>query len=108
MATKQESAKTVRVKTGEELARDAEMAAKLPQKVAEQGDPAMEEMVTIRLAVDPAHPRDNEVTVGLNGRFWKIQRGHTVQVPAAVGEILAHSERQTAAAMASINGAAQG
>lgn len=66
------------------------------------------ETVALRLPLNPANPKDTEVTVGLNGRFWKIQRGHTVQVPAAVGEILAHSERQTAAAMAYINGAAQG
>lgn len=65
-------------------------------------------MVALRLPLNPANPKDTEVTVGLNGRFWKIQRGHTVTVPAAVSEILAHSERQTAAAMAYINGAAQG
>lgn len=66
------------------------------------------ETVALRLPLNSANPKDTEVTVGLNGRFWKIQRGHTVQVPAAVSEILAHSERQTAAAMAYINGAAQG
>lgn len=82
------------------------LAGLAPVPVAEPGDENMQP-VELRLPLNPANPKDNEVTVGLNGRFWKIQRGHTVQVPRAVSEILANSERQTAAAMAYIRSAAQ-
>lgn len=53
---------------------------------------AMKEKVTIRL---PRATGDEaqEVTVGINGIFYKIQRGKNVEVPKAVAEILENSER---------------
>ena len=42
---------------------------------------------------------DAEVVVGLNGRFYKIRRGVTVEVPRAVALILQQSEEQDAATL---------
>jgi len=66
---------------------------------AEEGDPNMTEKVTMRLPVNRENPGDNEVVVGLNGRFYKIRRGVTVEVPKAVALILQQSEEQDAATL---------
>ena len=55
-------------------------------------DKAMKEKVTIRLPRDP-NEKQQEVTVGINGIFYKIQRGKSVEVPRAVAEILENSEK---------------
>ena len=68
-------------------------------RVAEEGDPNMTEKVKIRLPVNRENPGDNEVVVGLNGRFYKIRRGVTVEVPRAVALILQQSEEQDAATL---------
>lgn len=50
-----------------------------------------EPMVTIRL------PRDSEKGdrfVSLNGKVWRIQRGHNVQVPLSIAEIIENSAKQ--------------
>lgn len=78
--------------------REAEAAARAPARVAEDGDPNMA-LVSVRVPLNPAHPDDNTVTVGLNGKLWQIQRGKTVQVPKAVVEILEHAEAQQAATL---------
>ncbi len=36
---------------------------------------------------------EKEVFVGLNGEFFRIQRGVAVEVPAGVEEILEHAEQ---------------
>ena len=35
----------------------------------------------------------NFITVGFNGKVWKIKKGEDVYVPLAVAEIIANSER---------------
>ena len=41
----------------------------------------------------PRFGEENHVVVGLNGTRWQIMRGVEVDVPEAVGEILAAGER---------------
>lgn len=52
-----------------------------------------EERVTIKLFKDNKDYKD-DLTVGLNGKFYRIQRGVPVSVPKAVAEIIEHSEEQ--------------
>ena len=77
----------------------AQREAMAPARVAEEGDPNMTDKVTMRLPVNRENPGDNEVVVGLNGRFYKIKRGVTVEVPKAVALILQQSEEQDAATL---------
>lgn len=79
--------------------REAQREAMAPARVAEEGDPNMTEKVKMRLPVNRENPGDNEVVVGLNGRFYKIKRGVTVEVPKAVALILQQSEEQDAATL---------
>jgi len=51
------------------------------------------EKVTIRLFKDSDRYKD-DVTVGYNGKFYKIRRGVDVDVPRAVAEILRQSQEQ--------------
>ena len=73
-------------KDASEVVRAAEMAARAPAKVAEDGDPNMEAQ-EIFIPMNPASPEDTEITVGLNGKLYKIQRGVKTAVPKAVVEI---------------------
>lgn len=52
--------------------------------------PEQEEMVTIQLFKDNERYKD-DLTVGLNGTFYKIKRGIPVKVPKGVAEIIEHS-----------------
>lgn len=52
-----------------------------------------EKRVTVRLFKDNRKYK-NDVTVCLNGKFYKIQRGVSVEVPEAVAEILESSLKQ--------------
>lgn len=54
-------------KDASEVVRAAEMAARAPAKVAEDGDPNMEAQ-EIFIPMNPASPEDTEITVGLNGK----------------------------------------
>ena len=48
----------------------------------------------MRVQLPPArYGEANHVIVGLNGTRWQIMRGVAVEVPEAVGEILAAGER---------------
>ena len=94
-----ESAQAAGAGTGEDAVREAQREAMAPARVAEEGDPNMTEKVTMRLPVNRENPGDNEVVVGLNGRFYKIKRGVTVEVPKAVALILQQSEEQDAATL---------
>ena len=85
-----ESAQAAGAGTGEDAVREAQREAMAPARVAE---------VKIRLPVNRENPGDNEVVVGLNGRFYKIRRGVTVEVPRAVALILQQSEEQDAATL---------
>lgn len=52
-----------------------------------------EELVTIRLFKDSGKYKD-DVTVGINGTIWQIQRGKTVEVPRKVAKVLEDVELQ--------------
>ena len=62
-----------------------------------------EEMVAIRLFKD-ANKYSDDVTVCVNGRVWKIQRGVTVEVPKYVADVLERSQDQDAQTADLING----
>lgn len=49
--------------------------------------------VKIKLFKDN-HRYKDDVTVGVNGKFWRIKRGVEVEVPASVAEVLENSMRQ--------------
>lgn len=52
-----------------------------------------EKRVTVRLFKDNRKYK-NDVPVVLNGKFYKIQRGVSVEVPEAVAEIVENSLKQ--------------
>ena len=52
-----------------------------------------EEYVEIKLYKDN-HRYKDDVTVGLNGKFYRIKRGVKVMVPKGVAEILENSAKQ--------------
>ena len=54
---------------------------------------AEEETVTVHLFQDSGRYKD-DVFVGLNGKFYTIQRGVDVEVPVGVAEIIRHSMEQ--------------
>lgn len=54
--------------------------------------------VTIKIPIDPSNRSEDDITVGLNGKMFKIKRGIPVDVPKGVAEILEHSESQERAA----------
>lgn len=47
-----------------------------------------EKLVTIRIKKDDRNPGDNIVPVGINGRFWEIERGVATEVPTPVYDLL--------------------
>ena len=94
-------------KDASEVVRAAEMAARAPAKVTEDGDPNMEAQ-KIFIPMNPASPEDTEITVGLNGKLYKIQRGVKTAVPKAVVEIIQNSQTQAAKAMQYIASVANG
>ena len=49
-------------------------------------------LVTIHLFKDSGRYKE-DVTVGLNGKFWRIKRGVDVEVPWAVAELLRHTQK---------------
>lgn len=51
------------------------------------------DLVTVRLFKDSGRYAD-DVTVGVNGRIFKIQRGVEVKIPRYVAEVLEASDRQ--------------
>ena len=55
--------------------------------------------VTIKVPVDPSNRKEGDITVGLNGKMYKIKRGIPVEVPKGVAEILEHSEDSERAAL---------
>lgn len=69
-------------------------AAKKNQKKAK--DP-FSETVKIKL---PLIRGQGDVHVGVNGRFWQIQRGVSVDVPKPVYEVLQHQEEMELQAQA--------
>ncbi|MBP3703637.1 MAG: hypothetical protein J6I65_07595 [Lachnospiraceae bacterium] len=72
------------------------MAAKTENKNAGGGLlPDEIKMVKIKLFKDNKTYKD-DVTVGVNGVFYKVQRGVEVEVPDFVAEVIRNSERQDA------------
>lgn len=53
-----------------------------------------EKRVKMRLFKD-SERYSGDVTVCVNGVFYKIKRGEEVEVPASVAEVLEHSDKQT-------------
>lgn len=68
------------------------MATKKTTATAPEGK-VKEGYVVIKLFKDN-HMYKDDVTVGLNGKFWRIKRGVAVEVPEAVAEIIENSIRQ--------------
>lgn len=60
-------------------------------KLENAANPAKKDTVTIRLPLTKTERDD--VLVGLNGKMYQIQRGHSVEVPRGVAEILENSEQ---------------
>ena len=56
-----------------------------------------EERVTIELFKDNDKYRD-DLVVGVNGKYYQIQRGIPVSVPKSVAEVIANSKAQDSAA----------
>lgn len=54
----------------------------------------------VPLFIPDIEGEEPEVTIGYNGKHYKIRRGTEVMVPPGVHEIYMHSERQKAAARA--------
>lgn len=80
-------------------AKKSEEAAEVTAKAYDPTAP-----VKIKLFKDNGKYND-DVTVGWNGRFWQIQRGKEVEVPAGVAEIIEQSlaQRQEAAEFIAAN-----
>lgn len=57
----------------------------------------LEERVTIELFKDNDKYRD-DLVVGVNGKYYQIQRGIPVSVPRSVAEVIANSKAQDSAA----------
>ena len=62
-------------------------------KANEEDNKYWTEKVTIHLFKDSVKYKD-AVTVGVNGRFWQIERGVDVEVPRNVAEVLRQSQEQ--------------
>ena len=62
-------------------------------KANEEDNKYWTEKVTIHLFKDSGKYKD-AVTVGVNGRFWQIERGVDVEVPRNVAEVLRQSQEQ--------------
>lgn len=60
-------------------------------KLENAANPAKKDTVTVRLPLTKTERDD--VLVGLNGKMYQIKRGHSVEVPRGVAEILENSEQ---------------
>ncbi len=86
------------LKEKEEIeAQKKELESKLDKNPEELNlEPIPTKMVKIKLFKDGKDYKD-DVTVGVNGKFYKIQRGVEVKVPDFVAEVLENQERQDSA-----------
>lgn len=76
----------------------AEYQAQPAEKTKEKKtDRETEERVTIELFKDNDKYRD-DLVVGVNGKYYQIQRGIPVSVPKSVAEVIANSKAQDSAA----------
>lgn len=48
--------------------------------------------VKIKIPLDPLNKEDSMVPVGINGYFYYIKRGETVEVPETVADILTRAK----------------
>lgn len=64
-----------------------------PKKETKEESKSEGKKVTIRLFKDSGKYK-NDVLVGVNGKFWQIQRGVDVEVPDYVAEIIRQSIEQ--------------
>lgn len=72
---------------------EAEQKTKEKEKVTETIFPEEEERVTIKLFKDNKDYKD-DLTVVVNGKAYRIQRGVEVSVPKSVAEVIEHSATQ--------------
>ena len=72
---------------------EAEQKTKEKEKVPETIFPEEEERVTIKLFKDNKDYKD-DLTVVVNGKAYRIQRGVEVSVPKSVAEVIEHSATQ--------------
>lgn len=72
---------------------EAEQRTKEKEKVSETIFPEEEERVTIKLFKDNKDYKD-DLTVVVNGKAYRIQRGVSVNVPKSVAEVIEHSATQ--------------
>lgn len=63
---------------------------------------AKTDTVKIKIPRDRTDPKNDSVTVVVNGRYYRIKRGEEVEVPAIVAEVLDHAEAATDAYYESI------
>ena len=93
--TPEEIKEMIRKAKNEALAEyQAKNAEKPEEKKAAQD---IEERVTIELFRDNDKYRD-DLIVGVNGKYYQIQRGIPVSVPRSVAEVIANSKAQDSAA----------
>lgn len=82
-----------------ELEAEKKARAEAEQKTKDKGKvmvtlfPAEEERVTIKLFKDNKDYKD-DLTVVVNGKAYRIQRGVEVSVPKSVAEVIEHSAAQ--------------
>ena len=60
----------------------------LEKEAQETAKKVKENIVRIKVPVDPMNPKDLMVPVVINGYQWLIKRGETVEVPEQVAKIL--------------------
>jgi len=58
------------------------------EKVIKKEEPKKEELVKVRIPIDPLNPKDLEVIVGINEKYAKVIRGIDQEVSIPVYEQL--------------------
>lgn len=93
--TPEEIEEMIQKAKAEALAEYQAGAAGTPEEKKAAQEP--EERVTIELFKDSDKYRD-DLVVGVNGKYYQIQRGIPVSVPRSVAEVIANSKAQDSAA----------
>lgn len=60
----------------------------IEKEAQETAKKVKENLVRVKLPIDPLNPKDLMVPVVINGYQWLIKRGETVEVPEQVVRIL--------------------
>lgn len=78
--------------TNKEKATPEAVAEEVKAEGAKAEEIKEDEMVCIKLPINPLNKGDDSLFVGVNGRSYQIKRGVAVNVPRAVAEVIEHSE----------------